>query len=116
MLRRVQGEILELVELSLDVDLTSNALRICFPADIIRDVVFYEGEGEDGVPHLYIIVATSLKTLHRFEFDHPLQELGVNTLRKKKYKTTLINSFDVVESSIILDSQVSTGLSHNNFE
>lgn len=47
--RRIQGPILDLVELSLDLNLAKNTLRLRFPFDLLPEVTFYEAT-EDPNP------------------------------------------------------------------
>lgn len=69
--RRASGSVLELLEISLDCELTNNALRIQLPRAVVGDVVFVEKEVEEGVRELHVLVVTT-RTFHRFVFPHPL--------------------------------------------
>jgi hypothetical protein len=62
--------VLELLEVSLDCELTNNALRIQLPRAVVGDVVFVEKE-TDGEHELHVLVVTT-RTFHRFVFPHPL--------------------------------------------
>lgn len=68
---RASGSVLELLEISLDCELTNNALRIQLPRAVVGDVVFVEKEVDEGVRELHVLVVTT-RTFHRFVFPHPL--------------------------------------------
>ena len=64
--RRIHHDTLELVEQSLDVDLTGNCLRVKFASSqLIDGVTVHEGHG-----HVFILVATT-SSVHRLIFSHP---------------------------------------------
>ncbi len=70
--RKVFGETLELVELSVGVDLVDNALRLHLPRPIVGDVIISEKPSDGGGFEALHVVVHTTRTLHRFVFDHPL--------------------------------------------
>eukprot|EP01119_Soliformovum_irregulare_P023969 TRINITY_DN8492_c0_g1_i1.p1 TRINITY_DN8492_c0_g1~~TRINITY_DN8492_c0_g1_i1.p1 ORF type:complete len:1330 (+),score=340.61 TRINITY_DN8492_c0_g1_i1:77-4066(+) len=71
---KTNGDILELLEYSLDLTLTQNALRISFGSVLAPSVSIYEEVNSA----IHISVATLNNSLHKFTFPHPntLQSLG----------------------------------------
>eukprot|EP00698_Gefionella_okellyi_P000165 TRINITY_DN10148_c0_g1_i1.p1 TRINITY_DN10148_c0_g1~~TRINITY_DN10148_c0_g1_i1.p1 ORF type:complete len:1408 (-),score=347.38 TRINITY_DN10148_c0_g1_i1:70-4293(-) len=73
---RVVKDILELVDISLDYNLLSNACRIQLPSDILPDVFVTEFQAGD-VQHVAVMAATS-SSVHRLIFRHPSALSGPN--------------------------------------
>lgn len=69
------GDILELSEVSLDLTLRDNGIRLHFGAILLPNVSFYEvSKGLNS--GLYVVVATENRTLHHLQFPHPLSKLN----------------------------------------
>ena len=73
-----------MLELSLNYDLTDNAVRIHLPRSIKPSLVFTE---QQAPLSLAVVVATS-ETIHRFIFEHP-SSLPVNIFLILVYLLTL---------------------------
>ncbi|PRP80832.1 nuclear pore complex protein [Planoprotostelium fungivorum] len=67
---RTQGEILELVDISMDFNMDKNKLRIRFESDLIPQVVHFISS-YDNKMYLSIFVVTERGRLHRLLLTHP---------------------------------------------
>jgi nuclear pore complex protein Nup160 len=92
---RVIGETLDLMDISLDLNLRGNAIRLRFGATIVPDVIFYEVQNQLE-SYLVIFVVTSKNQLYRFTFLHP-DLLTTRSLRDGE------NLFDSLFANVTLD-------------
>ena len=98
--RRIQGPVLDLVELSLDLNLAKNTLRLRFPFDVVPEVSFYEVTNDANPTQAKLCMpgASLLAPLSYFHEISSLQLRGgraigfASTTHKRSHKGALLGA------------------------